>query len=132
MRATIVAASCMAALLGAQAASAGDIYLIANSGLQLTADEGRDVYLGEKQLAGNVKIVPFENSAVQADFLAKVLQMDPGKYSTLWTKKGFREGLNPPAVRASDLEVVASVKANPGGVGYVSSPPSGVKVIKKY
>ncbi len=120
------------ALLGAQAAAAGDVYLIANSSLQLSADEVRDVYLGEKQLAGGVKLSPFENSAAQADFLSKVLQMDSAKYGTLWTKKGFREGLNPPASRGSDLEVVGSVKANPGGVGYVTSPPPGVNVIKKY
>ena len=132
MRSTFLIAFGSALLLAAQAAVAGDIYLIANSSLQLTPDEGRDVYLGEKQLAGSVKIVPFENSAAQADFLSKVLQMDAGKYSTLWTKKGFREGLNPPAVRGSDLEVLASVKANPGGVGYVTSPPTGVTIIRKY
>jgi hypothetical protein len=132
VRSTFLIAFGSALLLAAQAAVAGDIYLIANSSLQLTPDEGRDVYLGEKQLAGSVKIVPFENSAAQADFLSKVLQMDAGKYSTLWTKKGFREGLNPPAVRGSDLEVLASVKANPGGVGYVTSPPTGVTIIRKY
>ena len=122
----------VAAALLAPAAAAADIYLIANSALQLTADEARDVYLGEKQLAGGVKLAPFDNSAAQNEFLAKVLKMDAAKYSTLWTKKGFREGLNAPAVKSSDLEVVANVKANPGGVGYVSTPPAGVTVIRKY
>jgi len=120
-----------AALLGAAPAFA-DVYLIANSALTLTGDEVRDVFLGEKQLAGSVKLAPFDNGAVQGEFLAKVLHMDAAKYSTLWTKKGFREGLNAPMVKGSDIEVVSSVKANPGGLGYVSAPAPGVTVIRKY
>jgi hypothetical protein len=127
----IVAAMLSAALIACGDAAA-DVYLIANSALQLTPDEARDVYLGEKQLAGSVKLAPFDNGAVQNEFLAKVLHMDAAKYSTLWTKKGFREGLNAPAVKGSDLEVISSVKANPGGVGYVSAPAPGVSVIRKY
>jgi hypothetical protein len=122
----------LAVALGAPLSATADVYLICNSAVKLSADEARDVFLGEKQLAGNVKLAPFENAAVQAEFLGKVLQMDAGRYSTLWTKKGFREGLNAPPVKGNDLEVVSSVKANPGGVGYVSSPPAGVTVIRKY
>lgn len=127
----LVAVTFSAALLAAGTARA-DIYVICNPSLMLSADDARDVYIGEKQLSGSVKLAPFDNSAAQNEFLAKVLHMDATKYSTLWTKKGFREGLNAPAVKASDLEVVANVKANPGGVGYVTTPPSGVTVIRKY
>jgi len=119
-----------AALLAGPALA--DVYLVANPSLTLTADEVRDVFLGEKQLAGSVKLAPFDNGAVQGEFLAEVLHMDAAKYSTLWTKKGFREGLNAPGVKGSDLEVISSVKANPGGVGYVSAPAPGVTVIRKY
>lgn len=132
MKARLVAAGvCAAALLAAGGARA-DIYLICNSSLQLSADDVRDVYLGEKQLAGSVKLAPLDNAAAQGEFLAKVLHMDATKYSTLWTKKGFREGLNAPAVKGSDLEVIANVKGNPGGVGYVTAPAAGVTVIRKY
>jgi len=121
----------IAAIL-ATAPAFADVYLVANGSLALSADDARDVFLGEKQLAGSVKLVPFDNSAVQGEFLSRVLHMDAAKYSTLWTKKGFREGLNAPAVKGSDLEVLSSVKANPGGVGYVSAPAPGVAVIRKY
>jgi hypothetical protein len=120
------------AALAAAAPALADVYLVANPSLTLTAEEVHDVYLGEKQLAGSVKLAPFDNGAVQNEFLAKVLHMDSAKYSTLWTKKGFREGLNAPAVKGSDLEVISSVRANPGGVGYVSAPGAGVTVIRKY
>ena len=132
MKRLVVPMALAASALAASAPVRADIYLIANSALTLTADEARDVYLGEKQLAGSVKLVPFDNSAAQGEFLSKVLQMDSAKYSTLWTKKGFREGLNAPAVKGSDVEVLANVKANPGGVGYVTTPPAGVNVIRKF
>lgn len=126
IRAAAAAATLVPAVAGA------DIFLIANRDLAITPDEAREVYLGEKQLAGAVKLVPFDNSAAQAEFLSKVFTMDAGKYSTLWAKKGFREGLNPPAVRGSDAEIVAAVRSTPGGLGYVTAEPSGVKVLKKY
>jgi ABC-type phosphate transport system substrate-binding protein len=132
MKRLIVPALLSTSALLASGPAAADIYLISNSSLTLTPDEARDVFLGEKQLAGNVKIVPFDNSAAQNEFLSKVLHMDAAKYSTLWTKKGFREGLNAPAVKGSDLEVISNVKANPGGVGYVTAPPPGVNVIRKF
>jgi hypothetical protein len=112
--------------------AAADIYLIANPGVQLSAEEAHDVYTGDKQLAGSVKIVPFDNAAAQPEFLAKVLDMSAGRYGTMWAKKAFRDGLNAPAMKASDLEVLSAVKATPGGVGYVTAPPTGVTVIRKY
>jgi ABC-type phosphate transport system substrate-binding protein len=122
----------LASLVASPAAFAVDVYVIANSALTLTADEVKDVFLGEKQVAGGTKVVPVDNSALQKDFLEKVVKLDAAKYGAVWTKKGFRDGLTAPAVKNSDAEVIAAVKANPGGVGYVSSAAAGVKVIQKF
>ena len=65
------------------------MYVIANAGVSITAHEVRDVFVGEKQLAGGVKLVPMDNSAAQADFLAKVVKVDAGKYTNIWAKKGL-------------------------------------------
>jgi ABC-type phosphate transport system substrate-binding protein len=70
--------------------------------------------------------------AVQADFLAKVVKVDASKYASVWAKKGFREGINPPPVRSADLEVIAAVKNTPGAVGYVSKPVPDLKLIQKF
>jgi hypothetical protein len=113
-------------------AGGADIYIIANPSIRLTPEEAREVFLGEKQLAGSVKLVPFDNASAQGEFLEKVYRIDVAKYNTLWAKKGFRDGLNPPAMKGTDVEVIATVKATPGAVGYVSAPPSGVTVIQKY
>ena len=75
---------------------------------------------------------PMDNSAAQADFLAKVMKVDAAKYSSIWAKKGFREGINPPPVRGGDSEVISAVKNTPGAIGYVTKAPADVKVIQKY
>jgi hypothetical protein len=72
-----------------------------------------------------------DNGALQADFLAKVLKVDAARYASLWSKKSFRDGLTPPAMRGGDADVIANIKANPGTVGYVSKPTPDVKVISK-
>jgi hypothetical protein len=126
--APVLAAATLAAI-----PARADIYLIAHPGLAISADEAAEAFLGGKQMAGAVRLVPFDNAAALGEFLAKVHRMDAARYETLWAKKGFREGLNPPAVRAGDPEVLSSVKGTAGGLGYVTSAPGpGVKVLRKY
>lgn len=113
-------------------AFAGDVFVIAHSSVNLSGDEVRDVFIGEKQTAGSVRLVVLDNGSGQADFLTKVIKVDAAKYASIWAKKGFREGINPPQVKGSDAEVIAAVKSTPGAVGYVSKAPADVKVIQKY
>ena len=122
--------SAAAALLIPGLALAGEV--IANPSVNLTPAEVRELFIGEKQLSGDLKLVPVDNASAQADFVAKVLQMEVPKYSTLWTKKAFREGLTAPAVKGSDAEVISFVKSTPGAVGYVGTSAAGVKELQKY
>jgi hypothetical protein len=118
----------LAALAGV--ARAGDVYVVCNPGVTLPAAEVRDVFLGDKQFAGPVKLVPADNAAAQADFLAKVLKMDAGKYATTWTKKSFRDGINQPATKGSDGEAIEFVRRTAGACSYTSSAPgAGVAVV---
>jgi len=113
------------------AAAADGPVIITNPALTLSVDDVRDVYLGEKQMAGNVKVMPVENASAQAGFLSQVIKLDAAKYATAWTKKSFRDGLTPPPVKTTDAEVIDFVKRTPGGVGYVGSAPgAGVNVVK--
>jgi hypothetical protein len=111
------------------AAVAADLVVISNSGVKLAVADVRDVFLGEKQFADSVKLVPVDNSALQADFLAKAVKMEAGRYSTAWTKKAFRDGIAAPAVKSGDAEVIEFVKRTPGAVGYVSSNPGGANIV---
>jgi ABC-type phosphate transport system substrate-binding protein len=129
---TLGAAWALCAALLAAPAFAGELYVISNNALNLPAEEIRDVFLGDKQVADGVKLVPIDNAALQGEFLGKVVKVDSAKYATIWAKKGFRDGLNPPPVKSGDAEVIAAVKATPGGVGYVSSKPAALRVLQKY
>lgn len=111
-------------------ASAGEV--IAHPSVVLNADEVRDVFLGERQFVGNLKLVPVDNRGLQAEFLAKVLQTDERKYAARWTRKSFREGLAAPTLKGSDAEVLAFVRATPGALGYVNASNGGVKVLEKF
>ena len=114
-------------------AAAGDVYVVCNTGVSLQATDIRDVFVGEKSFAGTARLAPADNSAAQAAFLEKVMKLDARKYATLWTKKSFRDGANPPPVRATDAEAIAYVRQTPGGCSYVlRAPATGVIVVAKF
>jgi hypothetical protein len=118
---------------GVSQAMAADVYVIAHPDTKLSVEMIRDVYIGEKQFSGALKIIPVDNAAAQTEFLEKVLKLDQTRYANLWVKKSFRDALNPPSVRNSDKEIVEFVRKTPGALAYViSSPPTGVTVIQKY
>lgn len=114
------------------ATAAAEVVVIAHNNIALAAHEVREVFLGEKQFAGAVRLMPVDNSPAQAEFLSKVLKLEVDRYSTAWTKKSFREGLNPPPLKSGDAEVLDYVRRTPGAVGYVSKAPTGVQIVQKY
>lgn len=123
------------ALAGLALPSSGalaEVFVIAHPSVQVASGDVRDVFVGDKQFAGSVKLVPVDNGAAQEQFLAKALRMESAKYNSAWTKKSFREGLNPPAVKSGDAEVIEFVKRTPGAVGYVTSQPSGVTIVQRF
>lgn len=105
-------------------ARGADLYVICNSSVSLTATDVHDMFLGEKQFTGATRLVPVDNSAAQQLFLDKVLKMSAARYSTTWTKKSFRDGVNPPLIASSDLEAVAYVRRTPGACSYTTTPVS--------
>jgi len=111
---------------------AEDLYVIAHRDLSITASEIEDVFTGEKLFAGAVKLIPVENAGLQAAFVDKAIHISLDRYTTLWTKKSFRDGLTPPLVLSGDAEVVSFVKKTPGAIGYVSKPDPTVKTVQKY
>lgn len=118
------------ALSLSQAAYAADAVVISNSGITISAGEVKDIFLGEKQFAGSTKLIPVDNASLQASFLSKYMNMAADKYNSMWTKKSFRDGLTPPAVKSGDADVIDYVKRTPGAVGYVTAAPAGVNVAK--
>lgn len=123
---------CATLVLAASRVVAADVYVISNAAVSMTREEVKEVFLGEVQFFGSLKLQPVDNAGAQADFLANVLKMPAAKYSAAWTKKAFRDGLNAPPLRATDAEVLVIVKGTPGAIGYVTSAPQGVHVVGKF
>jgi hypothetical protein len=121
-----------ALLAGAGRALAGDVYVISNGDVTMSADELKEVFLGEIQFHGSLKLQPVDNAGAQADFQSHVLKMTGAKYSSSWMKKAFRDGLNAPPLKATDVEVLIFVKSTPGAIGYMTSEPHGVHVVGKF
>jgi hypothetical protein len=111
------------------AARADELYIICNLQSSITAADVRDLFVGEKQFAGAVKLVPIDNSAAQALFLDRILKMTAAKYSVTWIKKSFRDGINPPVVAGSDAEAAATVRRTPGACSYVTTRPEASLVV---
>jgi ABC-type phosphate transport system substrate-binding protein len=132
MKATILrlVSAATLTLLVSYSAYAGDVVIIANSSVNLSAGDVRDVFLGEKQFAGSTRLTPVDNAALQESFLSKLILMTNAKYTGIWTKKAFRDGLTAPAMKSGDAEVIEYVKRTPGAVGYVANAPAGVNIVK--
>ncbi len=112
---------------------AEEVYFACHAGVTIAPADVRDVYLGEKQFANSIKLVPVDNLSMQPAFLERVLRMDATKYANTWAKKSFRDGINPPAVMANDSSVIDFIRHTPGGCGYVSTAPDeGLAVIARY
>lgn len=117
----------------ASTAAHAEVFIIANAAMQLSSGEIKDVFTGQKQFAGATRLIPVDNGPAQESFLSSAMHMDAARYNTIWTKKSFREGLNPPTVKSGDTEVIDYVRKTPGAIGYISgTPPYGVTIIHKY
>lgn len=60
------------------------------------------------------------------------MRVDANKYGSIWAKKGFRDGIAAPPLRAGDADVIAAVRATPGAISYVSKAPGDLKVVARY
>jgi hypothetical protein len=121
----------LALLLLCGAVRAGEV--IAHPSVRLDTADVRDVYLGERQLSGDLRLVPVDNLVAQEEFLAAILQTNLRSYQARWTRKTFREGVRAPLVKGSDAEVSSFVRATPGAIGYVSgSAGAGVIVLARF
>jgi ABC-type phosphate transport system substrate-binding protein len=72
-----------------------------------------------------------KSSALRAAFSKKVVGRPVTAVETYWQQQIFSGKEVPPPNKATDDDVIAFVKATPGGIGYVSAaaPTAGVKVV---
>ena len=141
-----VAALLMSAALGAGGAPAADessfvvITAASNPATSIKRQELARYFLKKTGRWGDGRgVVPVDQSAgspVRAAFTRAVLAIEGmGQISAVqnfWLQQVYSGRSTPPAVKATDAEVLAFVLANPGAIGYVAAAPAaggGVKVL---
>jgi hypothetical protein len=110
---------------------AGDV--IAHPSIRLSAGEIRQVFLGAKDFAGSIRLIPVDNRAVRAGFVSQVLQTDEKTYFARQAHGRFRQRGSAHVDLRDDDEVLAYVRATPGAIGYIGrSASEGVVVLLNY
>jgi len=88
----------------------------------LTLDVLQEIYKGEKEIIGSVRLKPIDQRDTQQIkflFLEKTLHLSHDGYITYWNNRLFREGGIPPALKQNAEEVILTVQEMVGAVGYV-------------
>lgn len=138
MKHLILSALTIVALAGAtRSAGAQDFKVIVNSAnavSELTSDQAAKIFLKQAKFPGGSAASPVDQgkgAAVRATFTKSVVGKTVSAVETYWQQQIFSGKDVPPPTKASDDEVIAYVKSNPGGIGYVSGSAAvaGVKVV---
>ena len=117
---------------------AEDIVVVVNANApvqSLTANQIRDIYLGESRRWRGVRIAPVDyrgSTTLQGRFLDSVLYMDISAYNNYWIKRAFRDGLKRPTVAVSPREALQAVARSAGGIGFFyASDASGATGVRE-
>ncbi len=130
------AAVSLAAIAAPRAASAQEFKVVVNSGNSvesMTADEASKIFLKTSvKFSNGTAAVPVDQKGpARAAFTKAVHGRAVSAVDTYWQQQVFSGKDMPPVSKATDDDVIAFVKGNPGGVGYVSAgaATAGVKVV---
>jgi ABC-type phosphate transport system substrate-binding protein len=119
------------------AASAQDVVLVANKGVQISEIKNADlraIFTGEKtRFADGSHAVPvtLKGGAVHEVFLTKHLGESPDEFRAQWRKAVFTGQGSMPKAFDSESSLIEYVATTPGALGYVSrvSATDNVKLI---
>lgn len=129
---------CLALLLiGAHAAHAGEILIVANPSVtveSLTKEVVADIYLNTKTRWDNdekIRVVILKTGATHDLFIKEIVNTTAERLTTLWKKVVFTGTGTPPKIVKEEKDVIAFVAENPGAIGYIdaATPHDGVNVI---
>ncbi len=134
----ISAAALFFVALGAHKLAAQEYKVIVNSAnpaAELSTDAVSKIFLKTvskfPEGGAATPVEPAKASPARAAFAKTVLGRTVQNLDTYWQQQIFSGKDVPPANKASDDDVIAFVKSNPGAIGYVSGSAAvaGVKVV---
>jgi ABC-type phosphate transport system substrate-binding protein len=108
-------------------ARAADVVIIANQSVkaaEVSADDIRDVFLGEKStLADGSRVTPvtLKSGAVHEAFLARYIKKDDAAFRAVWRKQVFTGKGSMPRTMESEDALIAYVAATPGAIAYIAA-----------
>jgi len=121
------------------ATHAADIAIIAGGDFpkgSLTSAEVKDIFLGNMEMIEGTKVFPLDqkdSEEIKKEFMKRIIEMSVIWYNRYWTKRVFREGGSPPAVKGTQDEVIRAVKEKKGTVGYIwkdeAKGKDGIKIL---
>jgi len=121
------------------ATHAADIAIIAGDDFpkgSLTSAEVKDIFLGNMEMIEGTKVFPLDqkdSEEIKKEFMKRIIEMSVIWYNRHWTKRVFREGGTPPAVKGTQDEVIRGVKEKKGTVGYIwkdeAKGKDGIKIL---
>ncbi|MEP6998954.1 MAG: hypothetical protein ABI969_00650 [bacterium] len=139
MRKFIIALCATVALTSAARSAAAQEYkMIVNSGAgvaEISVDQASKIFLKQSDKFANgtaaSPVYQAKASPVRIAFDKAVLGKSVAAVETFWQQQIFSGKDVPPPSKGSDDDVIAYVKATPGGIGYVSASASvaGVKIV---
>ncbi len=109
----------------ATTANANELAVIAGKDFPvdtMTLSTLKEIYLGEKEIIGNVRLKPIDqrdSQQIKFLFLDRVLHLSRDGYITYWNNRLFRQGGIPPSLKQNPVEVILAVEETEGAVGYV-------------
>ena len=134
----IAAVAFVAIVAGARSAAAQEYKVVVNSANatgEISSDALAKIFLKQAPKfpdgSAATPVEPAKASPARAAFAKAVLGRTVQNLDTFWQQQIFSGKDVPPSNKASDDEVVAFVKSNPGAIGYVSGSAAvaGVKVV---
>src|SRR5258706_12785172 len=82
--------------LGCGSAFGADIYVIAGPDVRLSAEDVRELYLGDKEFSGEIRLVPVGKKAGPSQVLVKGLGKNPPRYTNFWGENALPATRTPP------------------------------------
>lgn len=134
----IAFASACLVVLGAHGLAAQDYKVVVNSAnatSDISSDALAKIFLKQASKfpdgAAATPVEPAKTSPARAAFAKVVLGRTVQNLESFWQQQIFSGKDVPPANKATDDDVIAFVKSNPGAIGYVSggAAVAGVKVV---
>ncbi len=103
---------------------AGDTILAGNANTirQMSPQQARDFYLGERVFLGDLRVTPViyvHHNPEQERFFLSVLKMKENRYRSYWIRKLFRGEGTPPIEADSPDDMLRRLATTPGAIGFI-------------